>query len=312
MSETSTPAGAAPERAPASRRELIIAARTLAEGLPYLQRYAGRVVVVKFGGHAMGDAKAMADFARDMALMKLAGVHPVVVHGGGPQINEMLKRLEIKTETVAGMRVTDSAVVEVVEMVLAGKINKEIAAAINAAGAKSAGLSGKDARLIVAEKMFQKIKDPESNIERVLDIGLVGNPVEVNPEILNVLIGAGFIPVVAPVGVGRDGETYNINADLAAGAIAAAMNAERLFLLTDVPGVKGADGQLLANLTREEAEDLISTGVISGGMIPKVRTALNALDLGVKAVAILDGRAPHAALLELFTPTGGGTLIRKV
>ena len=160
--------------------------------------------------------------------------------------------------------------------------------------------------------MFQKIKDPESNIERVLDIGLVGNPVEVNPEILNVLIGAGFIPVVAPVGVGRDGETYNINADLAAGAIAAAMNAERLFLLTDVPGVKGADGQLLANLTREEAEDLISTGVISGGMIPKVRTALNALDLGVKAVAILDGRAPHAALLELFTPTGGGTLIRKV
>ncbi|MDD2869526.1 acetylglutamate kinase [Neomegalonema sp.] len=306
-----TPASAS-ERPPASRRELMIAARTLAEGLPYLQRYAGRVVVVKFGGHAMGDAKAMADFARDMALMKLAGVHPVVVHGGGPQINEMLKRLNIQTETVAGMRVTDAATVEVVEMVLAGKINKEIAAAISAAGAKSVGLAGKDNRLIVAEKMFQKARDPESNIERVLDIGLVGNPVEVNPEILQVLIGAGFIPVVAPVGVGREGETYNVNADLAAGAIAAAMNAERLFLLTDVPGVKGADGELLANLTREETEDLIARGVISGGMIPKVRTALNALDLGVKAVAILDGRTPHAALLELFTPTGGGTLIRKV
>ena len=228
------------EKSRAMKRDWIATARTLSEALPYLQAHAGATIVVKFGGHAMGDDEAMANFARDIVLMKQCGVHPVVVHGGGPQINEMLKRLNIESNSIAGKRVTDEATVEVVEMVLAGRINKRIVTAINAQGGMAVGLSGKDANLIVCEKALRVTKDPESNIEKVLDLGFVGEPVDVNPDVLRTFIDSDFIPVVAPVGVGRNGETYNINGDTAAGAVAGAMKAERLLLLTDVAGVKDA------------------------------------------------------------------------
>jgi len=275
---------------------MIATARTLAVALPYLQKHDGEAIVVKLGGHAMGEASLMEDFARDIALMKQCGVHPIVVHGGGPQIGAMLKRLDLGTEFIDGLRVTDAATVEVVEMVLAGKINKEIVAAINDKGGRAVGLSGKDACLIVAEKLLRSVRDKDTGEEKQIDL---------------VFRDSNLVPVVAPVGMGREGETFNINGDTAAGAIAGAMQAARLLLLTDVPGVKGADGEVIEEMTEAEARGLIESGVIAGGMIPKVETALDALSQGVDGVVILDGRTPHAVLLELFTKHGAGTLIRS-
>ncbi|HRV64674.1 MAG TPA: acetylglutamate kinase, partial [Albidovulum sp.] len=270
-------------------RDWIATARTLSEALPYLQRYAGAVVVVKFGGNAMGDEDAMADFARDIVLMRQVGVNPVVVHGGGPMINDLLGKLGIKSEFVRGKRVTDKATVEVVEMVLSGLVNKRIVQAINDQGGRAVGISGKDDDLIVCEP-----DDPE--------LGFVGRPVEMNVQILRDLFGAGMIPVVAPVATGRnENETFNVNGDTAAGALAGALRADRLLLLTDVSGVKDETGAVVTQLTPQEVRDLTDRGVIAGGMIPKTETALAALDAGVRAVVILDGRVPNACLLELFT-----------
>jgi acetylglutamate kinase len=296
------------EKSTAQTRDWIATARTLSEALPYLQRYDGATVVIKFGGHAMGDDKAMDEFARDIVLMKQCNVNPVIVHGGGPMINDMLKRLNIKSDFVDGKRVSDAATVEVVEMVLSGRINKRIVQAINGQGGKAIGLSGKDANLMVCEKDLKTvIRDGQ---EVTVDLGFVGRPAEMNPAILKSFLGSDFIPVVAPIGAGRAGETYNVNGDTAAGAIAAAMKADRLLLLTDVAGVKDAEGAVLTQLSAANVRELTASGVISGGMIPKTQTALDALDGGVRAVVILDGRAPHAVLLELFTAHGAGTLIR--
>ena len=292
------------------RRDWVATARTLSEALPFLQRYDGKVVVIKFGGHAMGDPALMERFARDVTLMKQCNVQPVVVHGGGPQINALLKKLELGAEFVDGLRVTDEETVKVVEMVLAGAINKEIVAAINQAGGHAVGLSGKDANLIVATKRFHQRRNAETGALEPVDIGFVGEPKSVNPGVLERFIESDFIPVVAPVGVGRKGETFNINADTAAGAIAAAMKAERLLLLTDVDGVKNADGVVVTDLRRAEVEQMVADGVIAGGMIPKTETALYAISGGVSAAVILDGRQPHAVLLELFTDNGAGTLIQ--
>ncbi|HPE26347.1 acetylglutamate kinase [Albidovulum sp.] len=280
-------------------RDWIATARTLSEALPYLQRYAGAVVVVKFGGNAMGDEDAMADFARDIVLMRQVGVNPVVVHGGGPMINDLLGKLGIKSEFVRGKRVTDKATVEVVEMVLSGLVNKRIVQAINDQGGRAVGISGKDDDLIVCEP-----DDPE--------LGFVGRPVEMNVQILRDLFGAGMIPVVAPVATGRnENETFNVNGDTAAGALAGALRADRLLLLTDVSGVKDETGAVVTQLTPQEVRDLTDRGVIAGGMIPKTETALAALDAGVRAVVILDGRVPNACLLELFTDHGAGSIIRS-
>ena len=292
------------------KRDWLATARTLSEALPYLQRYDGKTIVVKFGGHAMGDARSMANFARDIVLMKQCGVHPVVVHGGGPQINQMLERLGVVSEFKDGLRVTTAETVEVVEMVLAGSINKRIVAAISAQGGQAVGLSGKDANLIVCEKALKTRKDPDSHIEQVLDLGFVGKPVAVNPGVLQTFIESDFIPVVAPVGAGFDpSETYNINGDTAAGAVAAAMKAERLMLLTDVQGVMNSAGEVLTELSSQNVRDLIGDGTISGGMIPKVETALDAVAAGCGASVIMDGTAPHGVLLELFTEHGAGTMI---
>ncbi len=296
------------EKSSAMTRDWIATARTLSEALPYLPRYDGATLVIKLGGHAMSSDAAMADFARDVVLMKQCNVNPVIVHGGGPMINEMLKRLDITSEFVDGKRVTDAATVEVVEMVLSGRINKRIVQAINDQGGKAVGLSGKDANLMVCEKdMKTVLRDGE---EISIDLGLVGKPVEMNPQVLQRFLGSDFIPVVAPVGTGRHGETFNVNGDTAAGAIAAAMKADRLLLLTDVAGVKDAEGNVLTQLSSDEVRALTEDGVISGGMIPKTETALAAAEGGVSAAVILDGRLPHAVLLELFTPAGAGTLIR--
>jgi acetylglutamate kinase len=296
------------EKSAAMTRDWIATARTLSEALPYLQRYDGATIVIKFGGNAMGDDRAMSDFARDIVLMKQCNVNPVVVHGGGSMINDMLKRLDISSEFIDGKRVTDAATVEVVEMVLSGRINKRIVQAINAQGGKAIGLSGKDANLMICEKDLKTvIRDGQ---EVAVDLGFVGRPVQMNPEILKSFLGSDFIPVVAPVGVGRDGETFNVNGDTAAGAVAAAMRADRLLLLTDVAGVKDAEGAVLTELSAADVTRLTSEGVISGGMIPKTQTALDAIAGGVRAVVILDGRAPHAVLLELFTAHGAGSLIR--
>jgi acetylglutamate kinase len=259
----------------------------------------------------MGDDEAMASFARDVVLMKQCNVHPVVVHGGGPQIAAMLKRMGVESSFVDGLRVTDKATVEVVEMVLAGAINKRIVSAINDQGGRAVGVCGKDAKLLICEKVTRTKRDPDSRIEQVVDLGFVGDPREVNPGILETMLRAEFIPVVAPVGAGRHGETYNVNADTAAGAIAGALKAERLLLLTDVEGVKDAEGDILTDLSPAQVARLIEDGVIRGGMIPKVQTALDAIEQGVGAAVILDGRAPHACLLELFTAHGAGTLLRK-
>jgi acetylglutamate kinase len=299
------------ETSRANKRDWVATARTLSEALPYLQRYDDKTIVIKYGGHAMGDDAGMNDFARDVVLMKQCGLHPVIVHGGGPQIAAMLKRLGVESEFVDGLRVTDAATVEVVEMVLAGAINGRIVSAINGQGGRAVGLSGKDANLIVCEKTTRVKRDPGSNVERVLDLGFVGEPSQVNPGVLDTFLRSDLIPVVAPVGVGRHGETFNVNADTAAGAIAAALKAERLLLLTDVEGVKNADGEVLTDLDPESCRRLIAEGVIRGGMIPKVQTALDAVEGGVGAAVILDGRAPHACLLELFTAHGAGTLLRK-
>lgn len=280
-------------------RDWIATARTLSEALPYLQRYSGAVVVVKFGGNAMGDEAAMAGFARDIVLMRQVGVNPVVVHGGGPMINDLLKKLGIESRFVRGKRVTDRATVEVVEMVLSGLVNKRIVQAINDQGGRAVGLSGKDDDLMVCEA-----DDPE--------LGFVGKPVEMNVQVLRDLFAAGIIPVVAPVATGlAENETFNVNGDTAAGAIAGALAADRLLLLTDVPGVRDASGQVVTQLHPDQVRAMIADGTISGGMIPKVETALDALERGVRAVVILDGRVPNACLLELFTDHGAGSMIRS-
>jgi len=299
------------EKRKTMHRDWVATARTLSEALPYLQRYDGRTIVVKFGGHAMGDAASMERFARDIVLMKQCNVNPVVVHGGGPQINQMLERVGVVSEFADGLRVTTAETVEVVEMVLAGVINKRIVAAINAQGGRAVGLSGKDAHLMRCRKAVKTKRDPDSNIERVLDLGFVGEPEAIDPQVLNLFLESDFIPVVAPIGAGVTAtETFNVNADTAAGAIAAALGATRLVLMTDTEGVKDAEGHVLTQLTRPDIEALIEAGTIAGGMIPKVETALAAIEGGVEAAVILDGRAPHAVLLELFTEHGAGTMIR--
>lgn len=280
------------------KRDWLATARTLSEALPYLQKYSGAVVVVKFGGNAMGDDEAMAQFARDVVLLRMVGIRPVVVHGGGPMINAMLDKLGIESAFVRGKRVTDRATVEVVEMILSGLVNKRIVQAINDAGGRAVGLSGKDDDLMVCEA-----DDPE--------LGFVGRPVEMNVQVLRDLYMAGIIPVVAPVATGMaENETFNVNGDTAAGAIAGALKADRLLLLTDVAGVKDAGGEVMATLDSDRARAMIDEGTIKGGMIPKVETALQAIEQGVRAVVILDGRLPNAALVELFTDGGAGTIIR--
>jgi acetylglutamate kinase len=286
-------------------------AHIVAHALPFLRRYAGATIVVKYGGHAMGEDSLANEFGRDIALLKQVGINPVIVHGGGPQINAMLERLAIKSSFVDGLRVTDAAMVEVVEMVLAGSVNKQVASLISRAGALAVGISGKDGGLIRARKVLRTKKDPDSHIERVLDLGYVGEPVFIDTRVIHALTGAGLIPVIAPVGVGENGETYNVNADTAAGAIAGALNATRLLMLTDVPGVLDKNKKLLPDLSLAQIQDLIADGTISGGMIPKVETCMEAVTLGVKGATILDGRVPHALLLELFTEGGIGTMIHK-
>ncbi len=287
-------------------------AEILSQALPYMQRYAGRTVVVKYGGNAMGDEALGKAFCRDIALLKQSGVHPVVVHGGGPQIGEMLERLNIESEFKDGLRVTDAQTVEVVEMVLAGSINKQIVASINAEGARAIGLCGKDGGMVLVEKARKTKIDENSNIERIIDLGFVGEPKEVDSTVLDLVIEAGLIPVVAPVCFGKDGKTYNVNADTFAGALARALDAKRLLFLTDVEGVLDNDKNLIKELSEQEARDLIKDGTINGGMIPKVETCIEALgdDIeGVEGVVIVNGKKPHAVLLELFTEHGAGTLI---
>ena len=286
-------------------------ARILAHALPFLRRYAGATVVVKYGGHAMGEEALAEQFGADIALLKQVGINPVVVHGGGPQINAMLERLAIKSTFVDGLRVTDAAMVEVVEMVLAGSVNKQVASLITRAGALAVGICGKDGGLIRARKLTRTKMDPGSRIERMLDLGFVGEPEHIDVRAIHGLTGAGLIPVIAPVGVGADGQTYNINADTVAGAIAGALGATRLLMLTDVKGVLGGDGQLIPELSVADVRAAIAAGTITDGMIPKVETGVSAVEQGVKGVVILDGRVPHVCLLELFTDTGVGTLIRS-
>jgi len=298
------------ETPPKSREEWLEQARTLSEALPFMRRYAGATFVIKYGGHAMGDAALAAGFARDVVLLRQVGINPVVVHGGGPQIGRMLDRLRIKSEFVDGLRVTDRETVEVVEMVLAGSINKEIVSAINAAGGFAVGLSGKDGNLMRAQRLRRTKRDLSSNIERILDLGLVGEPSEVNPHILEFYERSDITPVIAPIGFGQNGETLNVNADTAAGAIAAAVSAERLLLLTDIEGVLDKNGNLITEMTASQARRYISDGTIQGGMIPKVETCLDAVGKGVAAAVIVDGRVPHVLLLELFTEHGAGTLVR--
>jgi acetylglutamate kinase len=286
-------------------------AATLIEALPYMRRFAGATFVIKYGGHAMGQATLADDFARDIVLLKQVGMNPVVVHGGGPQIKAMLDRLKIRSEFVDGLRVTDAATVEIVEMVLAGSINKQIVTAIQAAGGRAVGLSGKDAGLIEAEKLTRTRRDPESAIEQVLDLGFVGEPTRIHRAVLEVFRASEMIPVIAPIGLGRDGATYNINADTAAGAIAASLAADKLIMLTDVAGVLDAEGQLISELSIAGARALIESGTARGGMIPKLETCLTALDAGVQAAHILDGRLAHVLLLEVFTEAGVGTKLTR-
>jgi acetylglutamate kinase len=291
-------------------QDAIDQARLLSEALPFMQRYENKTIVVKYGGHAMGNPALGQAFARDIALLKQSGVNPIVVHGGGPQIGGMLDRLGIKSEFKGGLRVTDRRTVEVVEMVLAGSINKEIVALINAEGEWAIGLCGKDGNMVFAEKARRTVFDPDSNIEQVVDLGFVGEPVEVDRTLLDLLARSEMIPVIAPVAPGRDGETYNINADTFAGAIAGALEATRLLFLTDVPGVLDGSGKLIDELSVAQARALIAEGTISGGMIPKVETCIEAVERGVQGVVILNGKTPHAVLLELFTEHGAGTLIK--
>jgi acetylglutamate kinase len=290
-------------------------AKTLAEALPFIQIYDRETVVVKYGGNAMGDTETARKFAADVVLLKLVGIHPVVVHGGGPQISRMLDRAGVKSEFVDGLRVTNADTMEVAEMVLSGSVNKELAHLITAAGreadVRGVGLSGKDARLITVEKAVRKRRDPDSKIEEVVDLGFVGEPTNVDPTLIQALIAApeDYIPVIAPIGVADDGRTYNINADTAAGAIAKALSAKRFLLLSDVPGVLDGKGELVREMTVAQARDAIKSGIATGGMIPKLETCIAALDHGVEAAVILDGRTPHVLLMELFTEHGVGTLI---
>jgi len=286
-------------------------AEVLTEALPYMQRYAGATFVIKYGGHAMGDPAAARDFADDVVLMKAVGINPIVVHGGGPQIGAMLKKLGVESSFVDGLRVTDAETAKVAEMVLSGAINKELVAWIAAAGGKAVGISGKDGGFVTAEKVTRTTRDPESNIERVVDLGFVGEPKAVDRTILDTISAAGMIPVVAPIGVGTDGHTYNINADTMAGAIAAALRADRLFLLTDVSGVLDNDGSLLTDLDPAKITALRADGTVTGGMIPKLETCVTAVEGGVDAAVILDGRVPHAMLVEIFTRSGAGTLVHR-
>lgn len=296
--------------------EAFATAKTLAEALPFIQIYDRETVVIKYGGHAMGDEATARRFAADVVLLKLVGIHPVVVHGGGPQISRMLDKAGVKSEFISGLRVTDAQTMEVAEMVLSGSVNKELAHLITVAGAEAdvrgVGLSGKDARLITVEKATRKRRDPDSQIEQVVDLGFVGEPTAVDPTLIEALLLADqdYIPVIAPIGVDSAGETFNINADTAAGAIAGALKAKRFLLLTDVAGVMDADKNLIREMSGAQARDLIETGVASGGMIPKLETCIAARAAGVEAAVILDGRQPHALLMELFTEHGAGTLIR--
>lgn len=292
---------------PLDNERLIGTAETLSEALPYMQQFAGETFVIKYGGHAMGDEALARQFARDVVLIKQVGINPVIVHGGGPQIGAMLERLQIESTFVEGLRVTDAKTVEIVEMVLAGSINKQVVTAINQAGGVAIGLSGKDGGLVRARRVTRTVKDPDSNIEKVLDLGFVGEPEAINAEPLHILARSNMIPVVAPIGVGADGASYNINADTVAGAIAAELKACRLIMLTDVAGVMDASGTLLKELSYGAARDLIADGTISGGMIPKVECCLSAVDSGVGAATIVDGRVPHVILLETFTEAGVGT-----
>jgi len=286
-------------------------ARILAQALPHMQRYDDQIVVVKYGGHAMGDEPVARDFARDIVLLEQSGVNPVVVHGGGPQIGDMLKRLGIKSEFAAGLRVTDAATVEIVEMVLAGSINKQIVGFINEAGGRAVGLCGKDGNMVLARKLSRAVADPGSQIEQIVDLGFVGEPAKVDITVLDQILGRDLIPVLAPVAAGLEGGTFNVNADTFAGAIAGALKAKRLLLLTDVPGVLDKSNKLIKQLTLADARRLVAGGTISGGMIPKVETCIDALDQGVEGVVILDGKVPHAVLLELLTDHGAGTLIQR-
>ena len=286
-------------------------ARVLAQALPFLRRYAGATIVVKYGGHAMGEEHLAEQFGRDIALLKQVGVNPVVVHGGGPQINAMLKRLAIQSTFVDGLRVTDAAMVEVVEMVLAGTVNKQVANLITRAGALAVGVCGKDGGMIRARKLTRTKRDPDSKLEHVLDLGFVGEPEHVDVRVIHALTGGGLVPVIAPVGVGADGQTYNINADTVAAAVAGALNATRLLMLTDVAGVLDKEKRLIPEMTLTQVEQAIADGTITGGMIPKVENCVEAVRLGVKGAVILDGRVPHACLLELFTEAGPGTIIRR-
>ncbi|MGH7118116.1 MAG: acetylglutamate kinase [Acetobacteraceae bacterium] len=285
-------------------------ARILAHALPFLRRYSGGTVVVKYGGHAMGEERLAAAFGRDIAALKQVGVKPIVVHGGGPQISAMLKRLALPSTFVDGLRVTDARMVEVVEMVLAGTVNKQVAGLITRAGALAVGICGKDGGLIRARKLRRTRRDPHSNIEQVLDLGFVGEPAAIDVRVIDALSGAGLVPVIAPVGMDDEGQTYNINADTVAGAVAGALGADRFLLLTDVTGVLDREGRLVPEMTVAEAEAGIAGGSITGGMLPKIETCIQAVKAGVKAVTIMDGRVPHACLLELFTEGGVGTIIR--
>ncbi len=308
MSTPSFPRAAPPEGG-------YLTAKTLAEALPFIQIYDREIVVVKYGGHAMGDAETARRFAADVVLLKLVGIQPVVVHGGGPQISRMLEKAGVKSTFVDGLRVTDEATMEVAEMVLSGSVNKELAHLITDAGreadVRGVGLSGKDARLITCRKATRTKKDPDSLIEQVVDLGFVGEPTAIDPTLLRALISApeDYIPVIAPIGVAENGETFNINADTAAGAIAGALGAKRFLLLTDIDGVLDGDKTLIRQMSKDDAKGLIATGVATGGMIPKLETCIAALEAGVEAAVILDGRKPHALLVELFTEHGAGTLI---
>jgi acetylglutamate kinase len=299
----------APAPAPDRMAELLAKAETLVEALPYLQRYAGQTFVVKYGGHAMGDPERQRDFAEDVVLLRAVGINPVVVHGGGPQIGKMLTRLGVESQFVGGLRVTDAETASVAEMVL-GAINKDIVSWVAEAGGRAVGLSGKDAGLVIAEKVGRDA-NPQIGVERHVDLGFVGEPARVDRRVIDTLIAADIIPVIAPIAIGADGHTYNINADTMAGAVAGALGAARLFLLTDVAGVLDKSGALLTDLDPPRIAELQADGTISGGMIPKLDTCVAAVEAGVDAAVILDGRVPHAMLIEIFTARGAGTLVRR-
>jgi acetylglutamate kinase len=286
-------------------------ARVLSEALPHMQRYDEETVVVKYGGHAMGEEELAKSFARDIVLMEQTAINPVVVHGGGPQIGEMLKRLGIKSQFAGGLRITDAETIEIVEMVLAGSINKQIVGFINEAGGKAVGICGKDGNMVLARKASRTMLDPDSNIEKIVDLGFVGEPEKVDVTVLTQILGRDLIPVLAPLATSKEGVTYNVNADTFAGAIAGALKAKRLLLLTDVPGVLDKSKNLIKQLSTDDARALIADGTISGGMIPKVETCIYALEAGVEGVVILDGKVPHAVLLELLTDHGAGTLMTR-